>query len=206
MERTKRILEQVEGAHDRAEKQWEANQGIRWESRQVDGMQARQWQGGCLSIVLDRPARLNSLSSRNIIFLYEILLQAMRDDQVTHVVLHPLPAARASFCAGGDLKEFIACDRREFTFREYRLDYLIQQYPKPIVALIDGVAMGGGAGLACLSRFRVVTPHTVWAMPEVGGMEGRWKMMCNRMGGMIGKYWMEPRLWSIVLSQLPPSR
>ena len=133
------------------------------------------WKSGCASVQLNRPKAMNSLSLKNIVFLYERLIQWMSCDNVRHVVIHPLfdqePSSRPNrpaFCCGGDLKEFISTDRREFTYREYRLDCLIQKYPKPITTLIDGIAMGGGAGLACLAAFRVVTPNTLFSMPEVG--------------------------------------
>ncbi|HYD74140.1 MAG TPA: enoyl-CoA hydratase/isomerase family protein, partial [Candidatus Binatia bacterium] len=57
---------------------------------------------------------------------------------------------------------------REFFFTEYRLNHLLFQYPKPIVALIDGVTMGGGVGISMPARFRVATENTTYAMPETG--------------------------------------
>jgi len=139
-----------------------------------DGMTCMIHENGCATVELNRPSAMNSLSQLNITFLYERLLCWLSDPAVTHVVIFPShintpnieTSRRKAFCAGGDLKEFISTDRVQFTYREYRLDCLIQQYPKPIITMIDGVAMGGGAGIACLASYRIVTPNTLFAMPE----------------------------------------
>jgi enoyl-CoA hydratase len=53
-----------------------------------------------------------------------------------------------------------------FFLAEYRMNELLQRYPKPVVAVMDGVTMGGGVGLAAYARYRVATERTLWAMPE----------------------------------------
>ena len=63
----------------------------------------------------------------------------------------------------GDGKE-----ARAFFFTEYRLNHLLFTYPKPIVALIDGITMGGGVGISMPARFRIATESTTYAMPETG--------------------------------------
>ena len=59
-------------------------------------------------------------------------------------------------------------EAREFFFTEYRLNHLLFTYPTPIVALIDGVTMGGGVGVSMPARFRIATENTTYAMPETG--------------------------------------
>ncbi|MEZ6022807.1 MAG: enoyl-CoA hydratase/isomerase family protein [Hyphomonadaceae bacterium] len=57
---------------------------------------------------------------------------------------------------------------REFFYTEYRLNHLLFHYPKPMVALIDGVTMGGGVGISMPAKFRIATENTTYAMPETG--------------------------------------
>ena len=59
-------------------------------------------------------------------------------------------------------------DAREFFFIEYRLNHLLFEYPKPVVAIMDGVTMGGGVGLSMPARYRIATERTTFAMPETG--------------------------------------
>jgi enoyl-CoA hydratase len=78
------------------------------------------------------------------------------------------------FCAGGDIRmlaESGAADgaaARAFFHTEYRLNHLLQSFPKPVVAIMDGVTMGGGVGISVHGQFRVATERTVFAMPETG--------------------------------------
>ena len=83
----------------------------------------------------------------------------------------PCPEGRG-FCAGGDVVDISQnvegheAAARAFFFDEYRLNHLEYTYPKPGVAFMDGVTMGGGVGIACPCRYRVATERTVLAMPE----------------------------------------
>ena len=76
------------------------------------------------------------------------------------------------FCAGGDVVDIANsveghdAAARAFFFDEYRLNHLEYTYPKPGVAFMDGVTMGGGVGIACPCRYRVATERTLFAMPE----------------------------------------
>lgn len=76
------------------------------------------------------------------------------------------------FCAGGDLRALVVeghadgRDARAFFRAEYRLGHLMFTYAKPVVAFMDGVTMGAGAGIAMAARFRVATANTRFAMPE----------------------------------------
>ena len=110
-------------------------------------------------ITLNRPAALNALSYPMIGELAALLERCRDDDQIVAVVLRG--AGEKGFCAGGDVRAlYRMVAQREtwlpFFVDEYRLDYAIHTFPKPVVALMDGVTMGGGMGLAqgrrCVSR------------------------------------------------------
>jgi enoyl-CoA hydratase len=101
-------------------------------------------------------------------------LLAWRDDpSISAVMIDHAPGTRG-FCAGGDIRflaESGASDgkgAREFFYIEYQLNHLLFTYPKPVVALIDGVTMGGGVGISMPARFRIATENTTYAMPETG--------------------------------------
>lgn len=129
-------------------------------------------------ITLNRPAALNSLSLDMIRKLTCTLLSWQESSEIHAVVIRSsFPKA---FCAGGDIRFFhqvstsgIPEDRallENFFTEEYTLNHLIHHYPKPYIALLDGVVMGGGMGIAQSSasqRVRVVTENTRMAMPEV---------------------------------------
>ncbi|XLZ68146.1 enoyl-CoA hydratase/isomerase family protein [Massilia sp. SR12] len=129
-------------------------------------------------ITLDRPKALNSLSLDMVRAMTAALL-AWRDDAgVAAVVLRS--SSERALCAGGDIRFFHDVGRantqggsallEDFFTEEYALNHLIHFYPKPYVALMDGVVMGGGMGVAqggpgC--GVRIVTGRTKMAMPEV---------------------------------------
>lgn len=127
---------------------------------------------GSLGIaVLDRPAALNALN-RGMVQALSRQLAAWKDDAEVAAVLVRSTGGRA-FCAGGDIRAVTDQARAEgveaatpFFHDEYRLNWRISQFPKPYVALLDGVTMGGGVGISAHGRYRVVTEHTVVAMPE----------------------------------------
>lgn len=99
-------------------------------------------------------------------------LHAWRDDPAIHLIVVDAVGDRA-FCAGGDIRTIrdwvLAADRdrvEDFFAREYALNHLIARYPKPYIALIDGIWMGGGVGLSIHGPYRVVSEHAQFAMPE----------------------------------------
>jgi enoyl-CoA hydratase len=104
-------------------------------------------------------------------------------------------AGERGFCAGGDIR-FLAqsaaeggAAARDFFFKEYRLNHLLMVYDKPVIAIMDGVTMGGGVGLALPARFRIATERTRLAMPETGiglfpDVGGGWHL--SRMPGRTG--------------------
>ncbi len=129
-------------------------------------------------ITLDRPKALNSLSLDMVRDLTGALLAWRDDAQVDAVVI--ASSSEKAFCAGGDIRFFYDVGRanpqggsallEDFFTEEYALNHLIHFYPKPYVALMDGVVMGGGMGIAQAgldARVRIVTERTKMAMPEV---------------------------------------
>ena len=122
-------------------------------------------------ILLDRPKALNALDVAMIKGMSDALL-AWRDDPHVHAVVVEGAGGRA-FCAGGDIKAVrqAAIDGdhgaiRQFFGAEYELNALIAAYPKPYIALIDGVCMGGGIGVSVHGAIRVATEAALFAMPE----------------------------------------
>lgn len=123
-------------------------------------------------ITLNRPQAIHALTT-NMIGLMTQALLAWKDDPAVELVLFDHTGERG-FCAGGDIRmlaESGAGDgvkAREFFFTEYRLNELLFRYAKPTLALMDGITMGGGVGIAMPCRYRVATERTTFAMPETG--------------------------------------
>ena len=119
---------------------------------------------------LNRPKALHSLNRQMVRDMASALIE-WRDDPNVRIILIDHAEGRG-FCAGGDVvgisqnAEGQDTAARAFFFDEYRLNHLEYTYPKPGVAFMDGVTMGGGVGIACPCRHRVVTERTVLAMPE----------------------------------------
>ena len=144
---------------------------------------------------LNRPKALHSLNRQMVRDMASALLE-WRDDPDVRIILIDHAEGRG-FCAGGDVVgisqdvEGHEAAARAFFFDEYRLNHLEYTYPKPGVAFMDGITMGGGVGVACPCRFRVATERTVFAMPEttigifpdVGG--GRY---LSRLRGRLAQY------------------
>lgn len=152
---------------------------------------------GVLGIaVLDRPAALNALT-RDMVRALSRQLAAWKDDPEVSAVLVRGTGERA-FCAGGDIRAVTDLARREgveaatpFFRDEYRLNWRISEFPKPYLAILDGVTMGGGVGISAHGRYRVVTEQTLIAMPEttIGffpDVGGTW--ILPRCPGAIGMY------------------
>lgn len=127
---------------------------------------------GALGIaILDRQPALNALT-RGMVQSLSAQLAAWRLDPEVAAVLVKAAPGRA-FCAGGDIRavtEGAARDGVEavtpFFREEYRLNWRIHTYPKPYIALLDGITMGGGVGISVHGAFRVLTERTLFAMPE----------------------------------------
>ena len=143
--------------------------------------------GGVGMITLNRPKALNALSLPMVRALYATLLAWRDDDAIWAVAIRGSnkvgrpgtpEALFGGFCAGGDIRFFhqaaLAGDAAlgDFFTEEYTLNHLVQTFPKPYIAFMDGVVMGGGMGL-CQggvpgARLRIVTDKTKMAMPETG--------------------------------------
>jgi enoyl-CoA hydratase len=125
-------------------------------------------------ITLNRPKALNALSHPMVQAMSEQLDAWAVDAGIRAVVLRGATrdGKGAAFCAGGDIRFFhqaaMAGDPRleDFFTEEYTLNHLIHSFPKPIVALMDGIVMGGGMGLSQGAALRVVTERSRLAMPE----------------------------------------
>ena len=161
-------------------------------------------------ITLNRPKALNALSLQMVRDLTATLL-AWRDDPAVLLVgirgsnkagRPGTPEALfGGFCAGGDIRFFhqaamsgdasAEAALEDFFTEEYALNHLIHTYPKPYIAFMDGVVMGGGMGLSQGATVRIVTEHTKMAMPEtniglfpdVGG-----GYFLSRCPGHVGEY------------------
>jgi enoyl-CoA hydratase len=124
-------------------------------------------------ITLNRAGALHALNTNMCRLMIDALVAWREDPAVTAVLVDHAEDTRG-FCAGGDIRMLAESgakdgkEAREFFFTEYRLNHLIQSYPKPYVALIDGVTMGGGVGISVHGDFRVATERTTFAMPETG--------------------------------------
>jgi enoyl-CoA hydratase len=122
-------------------------------------------------VLLNRPRALNALTHAMSI-KFDAALRAWASDPAVETVCITGAGDRA-FCAGGDVRALYQAGpggrlTRDFYWDEYRLNRRIHRYPKPYVALIDGIAMGGGVGVSVPGRFRVVSEKALFAMPETG--------------------------------------
>jgi enoyl-CoA hydratase len=129
-------------------------------------------------ITLNRPKALNALTQPMCLAIDQALRDWTHDDRIAAVVVRG--AGDRAFCAGGDVRvvaeEGMARRRgendgrlgREFFRDEYRMNRRIKTFPKPYIALIDGITMGGGIGVSVHGSHRIATERTLAAMPETG--------------------------------------
>lgn len=128
--------------------------------------------GGVGFLTLNRPKAINSLTHSMVTQMHKTLTAWEHDDAVQAVVVSG--AGERGLCAGGDLVALYhsaradGSDARQFWYDEYLLNGYIGRYPKPYVAVMDGIVMGGGVGVSAHGGVRVVTDTTKMAMPEVG--------------------------------------
>jgi enoyl-CoA hydratase len=147
-------------------------------------------------ISLNRPKAIHALTLEMCHAMTAALTEWADDDGVHAVILDHHDGR--GFCAGGDiamLRDSALNDGgatgRRFFYDEYQLNHLLFTYPKPIVAFMDGITMGGGVGISLPARFRVVTENTRFAMPETGiglfpDVGGGWYL--SRLGGRLGQF------------------
>lgn len=130
-------------------------------------------QGVAGRITLNRPQALHALNEEMCLAMDSALKAWTSDPEIELVVVDHAGETRG-FCAGGDIRmlaESGAADgsaAQAFFRAEYRLNTRIKNYPKPYVAFMDGVTMGGGVGISVHGSHRVATERTLFAMPETG--------------------------------------
>ena len=151
--------------------------------------------GGLELVTLNRPKALNALTTAMCLELEARLAACEGDPEVAAVVVRG--AGERAFCAGGDVVVIYNSGKgdgvaaAEFFAAEYRMNRRIFHYPKPYVALIDGIAMGGGVGVSVHGSHRVATERTLFAMPETGiGLfpDVGGSHFLPRLPGALGRY------------------
>ena len=151
--------------------------------------------GSAGRVTLNRPRALNALTAGMCETINEALLAWLHDDAVRLVLIDH--AGERGFCAGGDIRKVAesgqgdGADARRFFRSEYRMNELLFRYPKPVIAIIDGITMGGGVGISMPASIRIATERTLWAMPEgdIGlfpDVGGGWHL--PRMPGQTGAW------------------
>ena len=162
----------------------------------------REGSAGFLS--LNRPAALHALTLPMCHEMSSALSEWQGDAGVEAVIIDHAPSPDGDpklsrgFCAGGDIA-FLrnsalndgGVSGRQFFHDEYQLNHQIFTYPKPVVAFMDGITMGGGVGISQPAKFRVATENTRLAMPETGiglfpDVGGGWYL--SRLPGRIGQF------------------
>lgn len=122
---------------------------------------------------LNRPNALNALTLDMVRAMTRALQDWQHDPDISCIIL--MSAGGRAFCAGGDIRALHGMGRAgrfdeavQFWREEYALNSLIRNYPKPYIALIDGMVMGGGVGISLHGSYRIAGPGYSFAMPEVG--------------------------------------
>ncbi len=154
----------------------------------------REGHAGFLS--LNRPSAIHALTLPMVHAMTAALLEWRDDPEVSVVIIDH--AEGRGFCSGGDIA-FLrnsalndgGVSGRRFFHDEYQLNHLIFTYPKPVVAFMDGITMGGGVGISQPAKFHVATENTRYAMPETGiglfpDVGGGWYL--SRLPGRIGQF------------------
>jgi enoyl-CoA hydratase/carnithine racemase len=163
-----------------------------------DGEILLKREGGLARLTINRPQALNALTLENYRCFAPALAALGKDPKVRAVVVRG--AGGRAFCAGGDVRAVYEAGRglagdpslaATFFREEYRLIREIHRFPKPYIAIVDGIAMGGGAGISVNGAYRIATERTLFAMPETGiGLfpdVGATRFL-NRCPGRIGRY------------------
>ena len=150
-------------------------------------------------LTLNVEKTLNSLTREMVDVITDRLEAWAGDDNVVAVLIDG--AGEKAFCAGGDVQALRSsclenpggpCEYAEHFFaREYRMNYLLHTYRKPLICWGHGVVMGGGLGILAGCRYRVVSERTRIGMPEVTialfpDVGGSWFL--NRMPGQVGRF------------------
>lgn len=129
-------------------------------------------QGSAGLLTLNRPKALNALTLSMVREMMPVLRAWADDPSIDRVVIDS--AGEKAFCAGGDIRALYDWGKAGhpnavgFYREEYQLNTLIKHYPKPYIALMDGITMGGGVGVSVHGSHRVATERLTFAMPETG--------------------------------------
>jgi len=147
-------------------------------------------------ITLTRPQALNAMTYDMCMGIGKALDEWENDDNVFMIVIDA--QGHKSFCAGGDIADLYKTGRagdfdygRKFWADEYRINAKIKNYPKPYIAIMDGIVMGGGVGISAHGSHRIVTENTLFAMPECGiGLvpDVGGNLFLSRAPGAVGEY------------------
>ena len=160
--------------------------------------------GTAARISLNRPKAIHALTLDMVHAMTAPLLAWRNDPAIEAVIIDHAaapdgdPKMSRGFCAGGDIA-FLrnsalndgGMSGRQFFHDEYQLNHLLFTYPKPVIAFMDGITMGGGVGISQPAHFRVATENTRLAMPETGiglipDVGGGWYL--SRLNGRLGQY------------------
>jgi enoyl-CoA hydratase len=152
-------------------------------------------EGAAGIIRLNRPKAINAMTLEMSLGIDAALDRFEADHSVALVLLEG--AGERGLCAGGDIRGLWESSKaggdlgKVFWRQEYIMNARIAKFPKPYVAFMDGLVMGGGVGLSAHGRHRVVTEKTKLAMPEVGlgffpDVGGTW--LLSRTPGELGTY------------------
>ncbi|MEP0315364.1 MAG: enoyl-CoA hydratase/isomerase family protein [Hyphomonas sp.] len=147
-------------------------------------------------ITLTRPKALHALNAP----MCETILAALErwaGDPTVHLIMIDHEEETRGFCAGGDIRMLAdsgagdAQEARAFFNVEYRMNAALKTFPKPVLAVMDGVTMGGGVGLSVHGSHRIATERTLFAMPETGiglfpDVGGGWFL--PRLSGYLGTW------------------
>jgi len=130
-------------------------------------------QGNVGLITLHRPQVLNTLTFNMCKLMNETLARWEQADNIKAVIIRG--AGDKAFCAGGDIRTIYELGKHKkldealrFFKEEYQLNARIYNFPKPYIALLDGITMGGGMGVSIHGNFKIATERMVMAMPETG--------------------------------------
>jgi enoyl-CoA hydratase len=152
-------------------------------------------EGSVGHVTLNRPKALHALTYGMCCDIIEALLLWEDDPVITAITIDH--SGGRGFCAGGDIRllyeslKSSSAEALEFFRTEYRLNHLLFTYRKPVTCIMDGIVMGGGAGIAMPCRIRIATEATQFAMPETGiglfpDVGGGWFL--SRLPGRIGEW------------------
>ncbi|WP_165187996.1 enoyl-CoA hydratase/isomerase family protein [Caulobacter soli] len=123
-------------------------------------------------LTLNRPQALHALTQTMCEIMIAALLDWQEDPEIYMVIIDH--AGERGFCAGGDIRMLAhsgagdGVEARAFFHTEYQLNHLLFTYETPVVAVMDGVVMGGGVGISMPAHYRIATERTTFAMPETG--------------------------------------